>query len=72
MSDRKVVQNESGGWDVRAPDGSATVKGRRTPRRAMVEARRAVAESGGGRLTVEDRRGRVRQTDLVPAAPDDD
>ncbi|CAB4898879.1 unannotated protein [freshwater metagenome] len=69
MSDRRVVQNPDGGWDVRGPDGRTVVRGRRTPRRAMVEARRAVRESGGGRLVVEDRTGRVRQTDHVPPAP---
>lgn len=71
MSDRRVVQKPGGGWDVETPDGETTAEDRRSPRRAMVQARAEIRATGGGELILADRRGRVRQRDVVdpPAAP---
>lgn len=69
MSDRKVVQNPDGGWDVETAGGRTTAEGRRSPRRAMVQAREEIRATGGGELVVEDRAGRVRQTDVVDPPP---
>lgn len=69
MSDRKVVQNADGGWDVETADGEVTAEDRRSPRRAMVQARDEIRASGGGELVVEDRSGRVRQKDVIDPPP---
>lgn len=69
-SDRHVVKNPDGGWDVKAPDATRASSHHDTQKDAIDRGREIVRNAGGGELRIHDRQGRIRDSDTV--APGND
>lgn len=70
MSNRHVVANPSGGWDVRKPGASRASTHHHTQREAIDRAREIVANAGGGEVRIHGRNGRIRDADTVSPGND--
>ncbi|QAY63955.1 DUF2188 domain-containing protein [Xylanimonas allomyrinae] len=70
QSDRHVVPNPSGGWDVRAPGASRASAHTDTQAQARDRARQIAGNAGGGEVRIHRRDGRIRDSDTV--APGND
>lgn len=69
-SDRHVVPNPEGGWDVVRPNADRASSHHDTQADAIGRAREIVGNSGGGEIVIHGRDGRVRDSDTV--APGND
>jgi hypothetical protein len=69
-TERHVVPNPGGGWDVEAPGGSRSSAHFDQQSQAIDRARSILRNEGGGELIVHDREGRVREKDTVPPGHD--
>jgi hypothetical protein len=65
QSDRHVVPNASGGWDVVAPGGQRASAHTDTQAQAINRAREIVENAGGGEVRIHGRDGRLRDSDTV-------
>lgn len=69
-SDRHVVRNPNGGWDVKAPGAKRASAHTPTQKEAIDRARPIVRKAGGGEVVIHDQKGRIRDSDTV--APGND
>jgi hypothetical protein len=69
-SDRHVVPNADGGWDVVSPKGGRASSHHDTQADAIGRAREIVGNVGGGEVVIHGRDGRIRDSDTV--APGND
>ena len=69
-TERHVVPNEGGGWDVLAPGSSQASAHLERQDQAIDRAREILLNEGGGELIVHDEQGQVRQKDTVPSGHD--
>jgi hypothetical protein len=69
-SDRHVVPNSDGGWDVVAPNADRASSHHDTQSDAISRAREIVGNVGGGEVVIHGRDGRIRDSDTV--APGND
>jgi hypothetical protein len=69
-TNRHVVPNPEGGWDVRKPGASRASTHHGTQRDAIARARQIVGNGGGGEIRIHDTHGRIRDSDTV--APGND
>ncbi|MDF1597080.1 MAG: DUF2188 domain-containing protein [Acidimicrobiia bacterium] len=69
-SDRHVVPNPEGGWDVVAPNAERASSHHGTQADAIGRAREIVGNVGGGEVVIHGRDGRIRDSDTV--APGND
>lgn len=69
-SDRDVVPNPKGGWDVKAP--GATRASAHLPTQAQAErrAKEIVSNNGGGEVRIHRKDGRFRDSDTVAPGRD--
>jgi len=70
MSDRHVVPNPEGGWDVTKPGASRASAHTYTQAQAVDRARTIIGNLGGGELFVHGTNGAVRAKDTI--APGND
>ncbi len=70
MANYWVVENAGGGWNVKQ-EHHEPASHHDTQAEAIQAAHPLIIGSGGGELIVQDRHGRVRQTDTVAPAPTD-
>lgn len=68
-SNRNVVPNANGGWDVRG-GGSRASAHTDTQAEAIDRARTTISNQGGGELSIHNREGQVRAKDTI--APGND
>jgi hypothetical protein len=69
-SNRHVVPNPDGGWDIKKPGGSRSSGHTDTQKDAISRAKDIVRNQGGGEVRVHGRDGRFRDSDTV--APGND
>lgn len=69
-SDRHVVRNPAGGWDVVKPNADRASSHHNTQSDAVDRAREIVQNGGGGEVVIHGRDGRIRDSDTV--APGND
>ncbi len=69
-SDRYVVRNPEGGWDVKRPGADRASAHERTQAEAEQRAKEIVANLGGGEVRIQGRDRRFRDSDTVPPAHD--
>jgi uncharacterized protein YdaT len=69
-SDRHVVPNADGGWDVKAPGSQRASSHEQTQADAIDRAREIVHNAGGGEVVIHGRNGQIRDSDTV--APGND
>lgn len=69
-SNRHVVPNHDGGWDVRKPGGERASSHHQTQADAERRAREIVRNLGGGEVRTHGRDGRIRDSDTVPKGND--
>ena len=69
-TDRHVVPNPDGGWDVKKPEGKRASSHQDTQADAVKRAREIVHNVGGGEVVIHDRHGRIRDSDTI--APGND
>lgn len=69
-SDRYVVKNPHGGWDVKAGGAERASSHKGTQAEAEKRAKQIVANQGGGEVRIQDRKGRFRDSDTVPKGND--
>ena len=69
-SDRYVVHNPDGGWDVRGPNADRASSHHDTQADAIDRAKNIVGNLGGGEVRIQDRHGRFRDSDTVPPGND--
>ena len=67
---RFVGPHPGGGWQVRAPNGAHASSVHGTQAGAIRQARQTLKGIGGGELTIQDRSGRIRDSDTVPHGRD--
>lgn len=67
---RPVVQNPSGGWDVKKPGATRSSAHTDTQRQATKRATEIVRNNGGGEVRVHGRDGKIRDSTTV--APGND
>lgn len=67
---RRTVGPHSEGWQVKASDAQRASAVTRTKAEAIERAREILKNSGGGELTIQDKRGRIIDSDTV--APGND
>jgi hypothetical protein len=70
MSNRHVVPNPDGGWDVKAPGATRSSSHHDTQKEAEKRAKEIVGNAGGGEVRIHGRDGRIRDSDTV--APGND
>ena len=70
MTNRHVVRNPDGGWDVKAPNNPKPTSHHPTQGDAERSAKREVGQNGGGEVIIHGRDGRIRDKDTV--APGND
>lgn len=71
MSERRVVgPHPDRGWQVKKPGADRASAIRPTQGEAIDRARDILGNAGGGELTIQDRRGRIRDSDTVPPGRD--
>lgn len=64
-TNRHVVPNPSGGWDVKAPGAERASSHHATQADAERRAKTIVANAGGGEVRIHNRQGRIRDSDTV-------
>lgn len=64
-SDRHVVPNPEGGWDVEKPGASRASTHHDTQAEAIDRAREIVGNAGGGEVVIHRPDGRIRDSDTV-------
>lgn len=69
-SDRHVVPNRAGGWDVIKPNAQRASSHHDTQADAIDRAREIVHNAGGGEVVTHGRDGRIRDSDTI--APGND
>jgi hypothetical protein len=69
-SDRHVVPNPKGGWDVVAPDSDRVSSHRDTQSDAIDRAREIVRNLGGGEVVIHRPDGRIRDSDTIAPGKD--
>lgn len=69
-SDRHVVPNPSGGWDVKKPGASRASSHHDTQKDAIDRGREIVRGAGGGELRIHGQDGRIRDSDTVAPGHD--
>jgi Uncharacterized protein conserved in bacteria (DUF2188) len=69
-TERHVVPNEGGGWDILAPGASQASAHLERQDQAVQRARQILRNEGGGELVVHDRQGKVREKNTVRPARD--
>ena len=73
MATRRFVgPHPEGGWQVRAPGSDRASSRHSTQGEAEQRAKEIVSNLGGGEVSIQDRRGRIRDSDTVPPASDTD
>jgi hypothetical protein len=70
MARRFVGPHPSGGWQVKAPNAARASSIHGTQADAVKQARHVLKGVGGGELTIQDREGRIRDSDTVPHGRD--
>jgi hypothetical protein len=71
MSDRRIVGPRSaGGWQVKRPGAERAISVHETQGEAIDRAREILERRRGGELTIQNRHGRIRDSDTVPPAHD--
>lgn len=70
MSNRRVVGPHPDGWQVKKPGANRASVVSPTQGEAINRARGILGNVGGGELTIQDRHGRIRDSDTVPPARD--
>jgi hypothetical protein len=69
-SDRHVVPNPDGGWDVVAPGAERASAHRGSQAEAIDRAREIISNAGGGELVIHGRDNVIRDSDTVPPGND--
>jgi hypothetical protein len=69
-SNRDVVPNPGGGWDVVKQAGQRASSHHDTQAQAVVRGREIVHNAGGGELRIHGRDGRIRDSDSIPPGND--
>lgn len=69
-TNRHVVPNPKGGWDVRKPGASRASTHHDTQKGALDRARQIVANDGGGEVRIHGRNGQIRDSDTIPPGND--
>jgi hypothetical protein len=69
-TNRHVVPNPDGGWDVKKPDAQRSSSHQPTQAEAINRAREIVQNAGGGEVVTHGRDGRIRDSDTI--APGND
>lgn len=65
MVNRRVVGPHPDGWQIKAPKADRASSVCPTQGEAIDRAREILGNTGGGELTIQDRRGRIRDSDTV-------
>ena len=65
MANRRIVGPHPRGWQVTAPNADRASVVRPTQGAAIERARDILGNIGGGELTIQDRHGRIRDSDTV-------
>ncbi len=69
-SNRHVVTNPEGGWDVVKPNADRSSAYLQTQADAVELTREIVENFGGGEVVIHRRDGRIRDSDTVPPGND--
>lgn len=69
-TNRHVVPNPDGGWDIKKPGASRSSGHADTQSAATRRAKEIVRNRGGGDVRVHGRDGKIRDSDTVPPAND--
>lgn len=67
---RHVVPNQSGGWDVKAPNAGRASAHTGTQAEAIDRAREIIRNAGGGELNIHGTDGAIRAKDTIPNGND--
>ena len=70
MANRRIVGPHPRGWQVTAPNADRARVVRPTQGEAIGRAREILGNRGGGELTIQNRHGRIRDSDTVPPGND--
>lgn len=65
MSNRHVVPDGDGGWNVKKPGVDKPTSNHKTQAEAEAQARRDIQQSGGGELITHNRKGQIRSKDTI-------
>lgn len=69
-SNRHVVPNPEGGWEIKKPGASRSSGREKTQADAIKRAKEIVANQGGGEVRVHGCDGKIRDSDTVPPGRD--
>lgn len=69
-TNRHVVPNTDGGWDVKKPGSPRAAAHAATQEAAVDRARQIVRNGGGGEVRIHGRDGRIRSSDTIPPGRD--
>ena len=69
-SNRHVVPDPEGGWNVKAPNAQRASAHARTQAQAERRAKEIVGNLGGGEVVIHRPDGRIRDSDTVPPGND--
>lgn len=69
-TNRHVVPNPSGGWDVKAPGAKRASSHHGTQSQAEKRAKDIVGNNGGGEVRIHGKDGRIRDSDTVAPGRD--
>jgi hypothetical protein len=69
-TNRHIVPNPNGGWDVQAPGGKRASAHTATQAEAIDRGRGIIRNAGGGELNIHNRAGQIRSKDSVPKGND--
>lgn len=69
-TNRHVVPNPDGGWDVKKPGAKRSSGHERTQADAAARAKKIVSNQGGGEVRIHGRDGRIRNSNTVPPGND--
>jgi hypothetical protein len=69
-SDRHVVPDPDGGWNVVKPGGGRASAHSDTQAEAIDRAREIVHNAGGGEVVTHGRDGKIRNSDTIPPGND--
>ena len=70
MANRRIVGPHPQGWQVKRPGAARASAVTRTQAEAINRAREILSNNRGGELTIQNERGRVRDSDTVPPGND--
>jgi hypothetical protein len=71
MANRRVVgPHPDGGWQVKAPKADRASVRTETQGEAIDRAREILQNIGGGELTIQNEKGKIRDSDTVPPGHD--